>query len=61
MQLWAAAAGNRNADYVYERLTPGLQARADELGIERVPGAEEGEENLTMGWSSPILADTPIV
>ena len=61
MQLWAAAAGNRNADYVYERLTPGLQARADELGIERVPGAEEGEEILTMGWSSPFLAGTPIV
>ena len=61
VQLWAAAAGNRNADYVYERLTPGLQARADELGIERVPGAGEGEEILTMGWSSPFLADTPIV
>ena len=41
VQLWAAAAGNRNAEYVYESLSPELQARADELGIERTAAVDE--------------------
>ena len=62
VQLWAAAAGNRNAEYVYESLSPELQARADELGIERTAAVDEdGKPVLSMGWSSPFLAGTPVI
>lgn len=60
LQKWAEAAGNRDAAAVYEMLSPELQARAEELGIERTEG-ENGEEVMTMGWSSPFLAADPVV
>ena len=59
VQLWAAASGNRAAGIVYDMLSPELQARAEELGITRVVN-ENGEESLSMGWSSPFLAGTPV-
>ena len=60
LQKWAEAAGHRDAAAVYEMLSPELQARAEELGIERAAD-ENGEEVLTMGWSSPYLAADPVI
>lgn len=58
LTAWANAVAERNADAVYEMLSPKLQERAEEFGIET---AENGQR--VMGWSSPFVPDgtTPIV
>ena len=60
LTAWAQAAGSRDADAVYETLSPELRARAEEFGIEWGQD-ENGEEVLTMGWSSPFLVLDPVI
>ena len=50
LEAWAQAVAERNADTVYEFLSPELQSKAQELGIEM---AENGVR--VMGWSSPFV------
>lgn len=55
---WAAAVASRDADRVFEMLSPKLQEKAEELGI-----FTEADGSRTMGWSSPFWAGTvePVV
>lgn len=55
---WASAVASRDAERVYEMLSPELKSRSQELGIEI---AENGAR--VMGWSSPFVPEeaTPMV
>lgn len=58
LQSWARAVADRDADAVYEMLSPDLQADAEQLGVYL---AENGE--LVMGWSSPFVSEeaSPVI
>ena len=55
VKTFAEAAGNRDADTVWELLSPVLQ-HSDDLGIQVL-----GDGTRTMGVSSPFLADGPTI